>query len=236
MPDYKRIQQKIVTKSKLILQQQIMRFSFSDSRKILNRGVNGDNTFDLLARLDKDVFAHQPNGIILMVGTNDSLNGGNLVPIDQYKKNLLELTKTIKNKGLFLLLLTPTMVDDDVAAFPNKLNKSCSEILTDFRLKVIEVATETQTAYLDLFELFKQKGDLKAFLMNQKNSGRNDGVHPTAKGYTFIANAICEKLKEVNAPLDKLVCFGDSITFGYLVQGEGLETGESYPAVLNQLL
>ena len=45
----------------------------ADSRasKVANRGISGDTSRGLLARLDDDVLALNPRGIVLLIGTND---------------------------------------------------------------------------------------------------------------------------------------------------------------------
>lgn len=236
MPDFKRFGQKIATRSTLFMQHQVLRQSFSSSRYVLNRGVNGDNSFNLLQRLKKDVLAHSPNAVILMVGTNDALNKANLVDVEQYQKNLLMLVEEITSRDIFLLLMTPAMVDDEIAQFPNATNLSCNQLLQPYRNVVLSVGEKTNTAVLDMFDAFEKANQLKTFLMNLNNSKRNDGVHPTREGYAFIAQSIYQKMHNEHMPLKRIVCFGDSITFGYLVKGEGLETGDSYPAVLNRML
>lgn len=236
MPDIRRISQKMATISKLFIQHQLMRYSFNNNRYVLNRGVNGDNSFDLLRRLPQDVLAHKPNAVIMMVGTNDALNVAQLVDIEQYHKNLLKLVEEITSRGISLLLMTPPMADDEIAQSPNKVNLTCNQLLQPYREQVISVAKDTQTPCLDLFGAFESANKPKSYLMNLSNSSRNDGVHPTAEGYTFIAQSIYKKMHEVHIPISRIICYGDSITFGYLVKGEGLETGETYPAVLNRML
>lgn len=236
MPTLKRIRQKLVTKSKLFFQRKIMRYGFTHTRKVLNKGVNGNNSFNLLTRLQGDVIAHSPNIVIIMVGTNDALNIAQRVDIEQYRKNLLELIRQFTSQGISALLCTPPMVDDEIAVLPNKNNLNCNQLLQPFRQVVMETGSKTNTSVLDIYGLFEVENKPKVYLMNSENSSSNDGVHPTAEGYTFIAHAIHKKLKEMNATNHKIVCFGDSITFGYLVKNEGQEVGESYPAQLNAML
>src|SRR4051794_1334236 len=47
---------------------------------IANRGISGDTTRGLLARLDEDVLSLDPSGIVLLIGTNDI--GLNVAPKD----------------------------------------------------------------------------------------------------------------------------------------------------------
>src|SRR3546814_8774250 len=51
---------------------------------IVNAGRSGNNTRNLLARLDKDCLALRPSLVILMVGTND-MNSRNHVPLAEYE-------------------------------------------------------------------------------------------------------------------------------------------------------
>jgi acyl-CoA thioesterase-1 len=46
--------------------------------EVLNRGVNGDETSDMLARFDHDVFAEKPDLVLWQVGTNSVLRDRDL--------------------------------------------------------------------------------------------------------------------------------------------------------------
>lgn len=56
--------------------------------EIINAGVGGNNSRALLARLEEDVLSRDPSLVIIMVGTNDALNSGALVSLDEYRENL----------------------------------------------------------------------------------------------------------------------------------------------------
>ena len=40
--------------------------------EFINRGISGNRTCDLLARLDNDVIAHQPDIMTILIGINDT--------------------------------------------------------------------------------------------------------------------------------------------------------------------
>ncbi len=42
--------------------------------EVLNKGVAGNNSKDLMVRVDNDVINEQPDLVIIMVGTNDMIN------------------------------------------------------------------------------------------------------------------------------------------------------------------
>ena len=52
---------------------------------IINSGIGGNNTVDLLKRIDKDCLAYKPDLTILMIGTND-MNSQKHVLLPEYEK------------------------------------------------------------------------------------------------------------------------------------------------------
>ncbi len=78
--------------------------------------------------------------------------------------------------------------------------------------------------------------DATSLLRNPANSGRVDGVHPTAEGYGILAVVIYQTILDHQLPTSKIVCFGDSITLGTGRPGEGTATGGTYPARLAGML
>lgn len=61
--------------------------------KLANRGISGDTTRGLLVRLDQDVLALNPSGIVLLIGTNDV---DDVMRNDAITDNVVELVERIK--------------------------------------------------------------------------------------------------------------------------------------------
>lgn len=104
-----------------------------------------------------------------------------------------------------------------------------------------QIATDHGVPLADLHTVFHAAADIgessTSLLRNDVNSGARDGVHPTAAGYRMIAAVIYQTLLSAGyTDAQRIVCLGDSITYGGAVQGEGTSTGETYPAVLHRLL
>lgn len=212
---------------------------------ILNKGVSGNSTVNLLDRLEIDVLNEKPDLVILMVGTNDLLNSKKLLSYEEYAKNLNEIVQTIKSENFEVLLMSPPTADSvylyqrhDKSLYvdtPNAMLNSAREIVED-------VSREYHTFYVDIYSSFMAKGIPKhnedRYIRNVKNSGTKDGVHPTPIGYKFIADTVFKYLKENNL-LNKyqtIICFGDSITKGAGAKGAGTITGENYPSFLNTMM
>lgn len=210
----------------------------NDKTEVVNAGIGGNNTVDLLNRIDKDCLAYHPKLTILMGGTND-MNSVKHVPLDQYRQNLIQLVTKIKESGSELLLMTilptyePYLLTRHPAAFYQP------EGVTGRRKQVNDVIKEVAEKYkihlLDIGQRFADIGkiglDKESLIQNEANANKTDGTHPTPNGYRFMALSIFDYISDYKLPTEKIVCFGDSIT-----HGDGSLDKESYPAYLLKLL
>ncbi|MDO7173756.1 SGNH/GDSL hydrolase family protein [Mariniflexile sp. AS56] len=207
-------------------------------QKIINAGIGGNSTNDLLKRVDKDVIAKKPDLVIMMVGTNDMLNTRKLNDYKTYTANLETLIKKIKSSGSELVLMSPIPADSvylfsrhDKVLFSETPNMKIDAIGNIVKT----LAAENNVHFYDLNAEFKALNlpihNQDMLIRNEKNSGKKDGVHPTALGYRFMAQNVHYFLKEhrLLKPNQNIICFGDSITRG------GRE-GQNYPAYLNELI
>ena len=76
----------------------------SSRATVLNRGVGGDTTADVLARLDRDVVSERPDLVVLLIGYNDSLRRGTISLADT-EKNLDEIVRRLHEASIEILLL-----------------------------------------------------------------------------------------------------------------------------------
>lgn len=203
---------------------------------VINSGIGGNNTVDLLSRIEKDCYAHKPKLTVLMIGTND-MNSRKHVPLEQYEKNLSQIISGIKGTGSKILLMTilpfyePYLVTRHPADFyqpegPVKRRMQVNEVIKN-------AAKKHKTHLLDLgmrFEAIGKVGtDKDSLIKNEVNSGSTDGIHPTSNGYRFIGLTVYDYIVYNNLPKTGIVCFGDSIT-----HGNG--PTDSYPGYLKKLL
>ncbi|WP_319481345.1 GDSL-type esterase/lipase family protein [uncultured Draconibacterium sp.] len=213
--------------------------------QVINAGVAGNTSTDLLARIERDVISLNPDLVIVMVGTNDMLNSKKMASYKTYASNLSEIVRKLKQNSAQVILMAPPPVDS-VFLFERHDRKLFHEIpnvkLDSVRQIITRIAKKEQVGYIDIYQKFlnlnlpQHNQDL--FIMNPQNSGYRDGVHPTALGYHFIAENVFQFLQKnkLFEKGDKVLCFGDSITFGSKVKGSGTAEGETYPAYLQQLI
>ena len=211
--------------------------AISQSPFILNSGIGGNNTVDLLARIDKDCLFHAPDMTILMIGTND-MNSRKYIPLPEYEKNLKTIIEKIIGVKSRIMLMTILPVyepylytrhpqtfygDEGHVGRKKKVNETIKKLADEYKLEM-----------LDMHHIFEKVGNIGeetfSLIQNMANAKKEDGVHPTPDGYRIMAVAIYQKLLSLNVPYQKLVCFGDSITFG------GGKYTNSYPGFLKELL
>ena len=193
------------------------------SAQVINAGVGGNNSINLLERLDVDVLQQAPNLVILLVGTNDMLNSKKMISYRDYEENLKKIIQKIKQRGAEIIIMTPPPVDS-VYLFNRHDRKAYKEVpnvkLDSTRLIIKNLAEINSLGYIDLFQIFSDMSlpihNKDLFFRNERNSNVKDGVHPTSLGYRFIAETVFDYLKN-NQFLNKdqkIICFGDSITNG----------------------
>lgn len=139
-------------------------------RKVVRSGVPGEVTAQGLARLPRVIEEHRPALIIVCLGGNDMLRR---VDEQQIRSNLRQIITTIRGRGISVVLVgvpRPALLTS-AAAFYGELAK---EYGIPYEGKVLN-------------DIMHQL-DLKA-----------DTIHPNAKGYRRMAEAIAALLKQAGA-------------------------------------
>lgn len=210
---------------------------------LLNKGVPNNNISNLLRRVKRAVLKHHPGLVIIMIGTNDMVNPPKMLSYTDYKEKLNTLVKTIKANGAEVLLLTLPYVDP-IDLFSRHRRKKYTippnERIDSANAIIYQTAKDQHCLSLDINSIFNAHHSpnrtSSSLIRNKQNARARDGVHPTPEGYEVIAKNIAAFLKQKGKSYKKIICFGDSITFGAYVKGEGSTRGKTYPAVLKRLL
>ena len=155
--------------------------------EILNRGCGGEKTKELLARIEKDVIAEDPDVVVLEVGINDVWHrflGGEVVTAEEFRKNYEKLVKLLKGTHAKIILLQPyaLRVGDKQRFRP---------YVDAFNTIIQEIAVRENLPVIPLDEIFRgvtQDIDPALFAA--------DGVHPTHRGCRYIADLVIKELKK----------------------------------------
>lgn len=147
---------------------------FFNSNHIKNRGISGDRTDGVFARLNT-ILPGKPKKIFLMIGVNDLEHG---VSPDSVVDGIIRIADRIASESpktrLFIQSILP--VNDQFGKFPKHTNKGESIIQINSKLKLFCMAHKI--TFIDLYSSFKNKTDEK---LNPDYT--NDGLHLMGDGY-----------------------------------------------------
>lgn len=202
--------------------------------RIFNAGIPGNTTRELLARFQRDVAMRAPELVILWAGVNDRLYPGHTIELPEFQNNFTELLNRIEIIGAKVLIGTlppqfvPYLIEQfpGVATFPESPAERLAPINTFLRELGLPLA--------DFEAVVKSRPvgeESESFLQNPANSGIRDGLHLTAAGAEAIAQCAAAAIRHYALPTGRIVCFGDSLTYGCNLRRE-----EAYPARLAELL
>jgi lysophospholipase L1-like esterase len=157
--------------------------------ELINAGVSGNKAADLRHRFQQDVMAQNPDLVVINVGVNDVLQSLNHSPnqsshLEQYRQSLRAMIQAAKAKNITVLLLSPTLVSEDLNS-PENLR------LAEYIAAMAEVSQQTTCQFIDLNQAFKHVIlTYQRYGGNRQNILTRDGIHPNLAGYQIMAYTI----------------------------------------------
>jgi len=156
--------------------------------EFINLGISGNQTKDLVARLDKDFVQIQPDIVSIMIGINDVWHHAedrSWIPDEVFEQRYRTVLDAIRQMGAKLMIIEPFLIPaEDKLFFREDLYKK------------IEIVRKLAREYADVF--MPTDGLLcAAFIGDDPLTFAADGVHPTAKGAEFIGRLYAQYLAPV---------------------------------------
>lgn len=146
-------------------------------------GVSGHKSNDMLARVDADVIAKQPQWMTLSCGVNDVWHGVNGVPLEEYKKNITQIVEKAQAAHIKVVILTSTLIGEDVNNAANAQAVPYNEFLRalskEKNLPLADLNNDMRAARVATGET-----DIK------KNVLTGDGVHMNGAGNQVMATGV----------------------------------------------
>ncbi|WP_051253095.1 GDSL-type esterase/lipase family protein [Paenibacillus alginolyticus] len=164
----------------------------SGTWNIINAGVPGNNTFDALERIEKDVLIHNPDFVTVLFGANDAAFH-KMVQLNDFASNLTNIVTAITSKKT--ILISPAPVDERIQHARN------NTVLKQYAEVVRAISVTTSSHYIDLFTDMLGIHNLSVTLRGL----RNDGLHFGELGYDYLSDLISNELliisgKSLNYP------------------------------------
>jgi lysophospholipase L1-like esterase len=143
------------------------------NKKVRNRGISGDNTFGVLARLD-EITSAKPAKVFIMIGINDiAKETPDSVIITNYKKIISRLQNESPKTKIIVQSILPT--NNDFTEFKRHQNKTERIVFINTALQ--NYCKEKELVYVDLYTVFLDENKK----LDKKYT--NDGLHINGYGY-----------------------------------------------------
>ena len=155
---------------------------------VVNSGISGNITEDILNDMDHRVYQYNPSKVFLLIGTNDIQKGiSSSEIVDHIKEILTDIHDNRPYAELYLESLYP--VDEDKDASRDRTNEEIIEI----NKKLKKYCKDKDIVYIDLFQELVDEEDEDIRI---KDEYSEDGLHLTDEGYEIVTNKIMKYLKE----------------------------------------
>lgn len=184
------------------------------SANVINSGVPGNTTVHAKARFENDVLAHDPDIVIIQLGTNDSAVDvwktppatSSRVSKIEYERNMVGFITELKRRNTRIILVTPapTRWTEKLKAMYGKPPYDAddpdgfSRPIKDYVKIVKRIGREQKVPVIDLYN---------AFYDYHKRPGRTmdelflDGLHPNSTGQRIEADLLINQLRKMDIGL-----------------------------------
>ncbi|MBP2636428.1 MAG: GDSL-like Lipase/Acylhydrolase family protein [Firmicutes bacterium] len=143
---------------------------------IINKGINGNTTGEMVARFERDVLRLLPSHVIIMGGTNDACGG---MEAEVVAANICYMIEAAQQRAV-----TP------IIGLPIPCNYQQDEyMLALYREDMREYALANQLPVIDFHAAFLRSGSRQSELTYYA-----DVLHPNERGYQVMAAAAAKVL------------------------------------------
>jgi lysophospholipase L1-like esterase len=145
----------------------------------VNRGIGGQTTPQMLARVFADVIDLKPAAVVLLAGINDIAGNTGPETLTMIAENIQAITELAVAHGIPVILCSLTPVSD-YTAHPQTVTHPPADILA-VNAWLRNYATKANVGFADYYAaLADEKGRLR-------EGYSADGLHPNARGYQTLA-------------------------------------------------
>lgn len=155
---------------------------------LVNRGIGGQTTPQMLLRFRADVVALRPRVVHILAGTNDVAGNTGPSTVQDYKNNIMSMVELARANGIAVILgsIPPA------ATFDWQPTLDPVPRIRELNTWLQQYAANEQLAYIDYFTaLAGSAGELRSGL-------GNDGVHPNRDGYVIMRRLVETRLAQMD--------------------------------------
>jgi lysophospholipase L1-like esterase len=152
------------------------------SKSLVNRGISGQTTPQMLLRFRQDVIDLKPRAVVILAGTNDVAGNTGPVSEEAIVGNIASMAELAQAHGITVLLCA--VLPADRFYWNPDLRPADKVVAVNQRLK--DYAKRNRLVYVDYYEpmVNERKGLKKEY--------SDDGVHPNAAGYKLMTEMVTQ--------------------------------------------
>lgn len=158
---------------------------FYDDLPVVNSGVAGYKTKDILDNLKKMVFIYNPTKVFLLIGTNDIKENPNEKEVISNIQNIISEIQRLRPKAkVYLQSIYPVNNGDDEKVNKNTVGDRSNDVIRSINKKLEKYYQNTDVTYIDVYsELANKEGDLDL-------KYTEDGLHLSNLGYLRVTKTL----------------------------------------------
>ncbi len=155
--------------------------------KMINRGIGGQTTPQMLLRFEQDVLNANPQAVLILAGTNDIAGNTGEITLPEIRDNIAEMAQMAMENDIQVILCSVLPAFE----YPWRPGRRPDQKIPELNALLKELAKEKNIFYLDFFAVMADERNG----LPKKLAG--DGVHPTPEGYSVMKDLTVEALKEM---------------------------------------
>lgn len=158
---------------------------FFDGLPVVNSGVGGYKTTDILNNLEKMVGIYNPTKVFLLIGINDFSDGSGVDKIVNNIKKIIERIQVLRPKTkIYLESIYPINDTDDEKINPESVSDKNNEDIKKINKKLRQYCEHSEVTYIDVYnELIDNEGNLDL-------KYTEEGLHLSNLGYLKVTKVL----------------------------------------------
>ena len=163
-----------------------------DGLPVVNSGISGNTTYDVLNNLKDRVYRYNPSKVFILIGTNDVLldEHSNEETVSNIGKIIDEIKKNRPYAEIFVQSIYPVNSSDD-----DKINSKSVYIRNNIDIQIMNksiesICKEKGVTYIDMYSLLVDDSG------NLDINYTTEGLHITDAGYSVITKKLMEYINE----------------------------------------
>lgn len=154
-------------------------------RNIVNSGISGEKTEDLIGRLEKDVYRYNPSKVFILVGINDICNH---VEEEDILFNIQTIINGIKSNRKNTVVYVESIYPLNYKKMDEKKYNYCRDIdnttIKKINKKIEKLCIESNINYIDVYSnMVDKEGKLKDLYTKE-------GLHINNLGYLKVTSIL----------------------------------------------